>query len=252
MTESTETAVYPTAGTDAAEAEGATVADATEAALRQLGASADEALVEVLAQPAAAIPGENISAGAARVRASRIEAFAVEGKRQLEELLAKMGIEAGVSIRRAAGSRRPDAPVPPYVLDIHGDDLGLLIGWRGETLRAIQTVLNLMLDEGRDVEGAENRRLIVDIERYRARREDQVREMAIRLAARVKRSGERYTLDPMHAYERRVVHIALEDDPGVRTESSGKEPTRRVIINPTGPPQEAPRGPRRSGWRDRY
>jgi spoIIIJ-associated protein len=127
-------------------------------------------------------------------------------------------------------SEDPTTP-PPVILDISGDDLGLLIGWRGETLRALQTALNLMLGD----DSGEGRRVILDVERYRARREEQVRELALRLAERVKRSGERYTLDPMHAYERRVIHMTLSDDPSVRTESSGHEPTRRVVIHPTGP-----------------
>ena len=122
------------------------------------------------------------------------------------------------------------------ILDIAGDDLGLLIGWRGETLRSLQTAVNLMLGE----EGVETRRVILDVERYRARREDQVRELAERLALRVKRTGEPYTLDPMHAYERRVIHMTLADDPDVTTESSGREPARRVVINPTGPAQGGP------------
>jgi spoIIIJ-associated protein len=122
------------------------------------------------------------------------------------------------------------------ILEVSGDDLGLLIGWRGETLRALQTTLNLMMGDEPQPEG-HGRRLILDVERYRARREDQVRELAQRLADRVKASGERYTLDPMHAYERRIIHLTLQDDAGVRTESSGHEPARRVVIHPTGPPQ---------------
>ena len=105
----------------------------------------------------------------------------------------------------------------------------------------------MMGDEQSEGQG---RRLILDVERYRARREDQVRELAQRLADRVKASGERYTLDPMHAYERRIIHLTLQDDAGVRTESSGHEPARRVVIHPTGPAQGGPparpeRGPAR-------
>jgi spoIIIJ-associated protein len=96
---------------------------------------------------------------------------------------------------------------------------------------------------------------LLDVERYRARREEQVRELALRLANRVKRTGQRYTLDPMHAYERRTIHLTLADDEGVRTESTGKEPARRVVINATGPaqpdlpelPDRAGRPPQRSG-----
>jgi spoIIIJ-associated protein len=158
-----------------------------------------------------------------------------------------MEVPCRVSVRRGAATPASGDSVP-VILDVSGDDLGLLIGWRGETLRALQTTLNLMLGEE---EGADGRRIILDVERYRARREEQVRDLAQRLALRVKRSGEKYTLDPMQAYERRVVHLALAEDSDVRTESSGKEPNRRVVIHPTGPAQGGPEerwsGPLRRG-----
>jgi spoIIIJ-associated protein len=165
----------------------------------------------------------------------RIDDQTVRARGLAEELLTRMEIPCRVSVRRAPEREKPGEP-RPIMLDISGDDLGLLIGWRGETLRALQTTLNLMMGE----ESPESRRVILDVERYRARREEQVRELALRLAIRVKRSGERYTLDPMHAYERRVIHLTLADDPGVRTESSGREPARRVVIHPTGPAQGGP------------
>ena len=236
---------------DSVEVRGDTVAAATATALEQLGAPPDQVVIEVLTESSAAAPGELISGAAAHVRVTRVDAHTLRGKTQLDELLAKMGIEATVTVRRAHGSDKPGATPPPMILDVAGEDLGLLIGWRGETLRSLQTVLNLML--GDDLRpGGEPRRVIVDVERYRARREEQVRELAIRLADRVKRGGERYTLDPMHAYERRIVHLALEGDEGVRTESSGKEPARRIVIHPTGPAQggDEPE-PQRRSWRDR-
>ena len=146
-----------------------------------------------------------------------------------------MEVPCRVSVRRGTGTAGSSSG-GPVILDIAGDDLGLLIGWRGETLRSLQTAVNLMLGE----EGVETRRVILDVERYRARREDQVRELAQRLALRVKRTGEPYTLDPMHAYERRVIHMTLAEDPDVTTESTGREPARRVVINPTGPAQGGP------------
>lgn len=227
------------------EAEGATIEEAVGRALTELGITRDEAEVEVLASGTRRIPGERLSASAARVRVYRINEHAIRARSVLEELLTQMEVPCRVSVRRG-GQSASGAP-GPVILDISGDDLGLLIGWRGETLRALQTVLNLMLGEDEESEG---RRVVLDVERYRARREDQVRELALRLASRVKRSGERYALDPMHAYERRVVHMTLADDDGVRTESSGREPARRVVIHPTGPPQGGPPdrysgGPRR-------
>src|SRR5438309_4654737 len=116
------------------------------------------------------------------------------------------------------------------MIDVAGDNLGLLIGWRGETLRAFQTVVNLILNEGR----VDRRRLVVDVEHYRNRREETVKEMALRLAERVRRTGERVMMDPMQSYERRIVHITLEKEPGIRTESQGEEPNRRVAILPDG------------------
>ena len=217
------------------ETQGATIEEAISSALNQLGITRDQAEVEVLSAGARPAPGERLSGSEARVRVQRIDEHTAKARSLAEELLTRMEIPCRVSVRGAPPRDNPDEP-RPIMLDISGDDLGLLIGWRGETLRALQTTLNLMMGE----EGADGRRVVLDVERYRARREDQVRELALRLASRVKRSGERYTLDPMHAYERRVIHLTLADDPGVRTESSGQEPARRVVIHPTGPAQGGP------------
>ena len=219
------------------EATGATIEEAVSAALGRLGVSRDQVEVEVLASGARPVPGERLSGSEARVRVQRIDAYAAKARGLAEELLTRMEVPCRVSVRRAAAVR--DGGPPPVILDISGDDLGLLIGWRGETLRALQTTLNLMMGE----EGIDGRRIILDVERYRARREEQVRELALRLAMRVKRSGERFTLDPMHAYERRVIHLTLADDESVTTESTGREPARRVVILPTGPAQGGPLPP---------
>jgi spoIIIJ-associated protein len=217
------------------EGTGATVDEATAQALAQLGAERNEVVVDVISRGGAQpIAGEYLSSNAARVRVTRIDSHTTRGRELLATLLEEMEIPARVSVRRGTSPRVGESEAP-MILEVSGDDLGLLIGWRGETLRALQTTLNLMMgDEQADGGG---RRLILDVERYRARREEQVRELAQRLADRVKASGERYTLDPMHAYERRIIHLTLQDDPGVRTESSGHEPARRVVIHPTGPAQ---------------
>jgi spoIIIJ-associated protein len=236
VAESDTAVVQP--GAESVEARGPTVEAATAAGLAELGLEADQASVEVLARPAASLPGERVSGGSeARVRVTRLDQHTLRGRAILVELLERMGIQARVSVRR--GTAAPGGAPPPPVLDIAGDDLGLLIGWRGETLRALQTVVNLMMGEDGSGDGGEptGRRVILDVERYRLRREEQVHELALRLANRVKRTGQRYTLDPMHAYERRAIHLALAGDDGVRTESIGQEPARRVVINPTGPAQ---------------
>jgi spoIIIJ-associated protein len=243
-----EEGIEQSAASPGVEASGATVDEATATALAQLGAGRDTVVVEVLSRGGARpVPGEYLTSSQARVRVSPIDEHTARGRELLGALLEQMEIPARVSVRRGTSPRAGETEAP-MILEVSGDDLGLLIGWRGETLRALQTTVNLMMG---DEEGEnQGRRLILDVERYRARREEQVRELAHRLADRVKANGERYTLDPMHAYERRIVHLTLQDDPAVRTESSGYEPARRVVIHPTGPaqgglPERSDRGRRR-------
>ena len=239
MTETDEGATeLASAVSPAVEGSGSTVEEATAQALQRLGAARDDVVVEVLSRGGTRpVPGEHLTSSQARVRVSRVDEHTARGRELLGALLEEMEIPARVSVRRGTSPRAGETEAP-LILEVSGDDLGLLIGWRGETLRALQTTVNLMM--GDDDLTAPSRRLILDVERYRARREEQVRELAQRLADRVKASGERYTLDPMHAYERRIIHLTLQDDPGVRTESSGHEPARRVVIHPTGPAQGGP------------
>ena len=233
MTETTTGASTPT--DTVVETTGTTVPEAVAAALGQLGVTRERVEVEVLAGGSRPVPGERISgSGQARVRVRLIDEYSAAVRELLEEVLIRMEIPAKVNVRPATGVVPPvEGAKEPVILDISGEDLGLLIGWRGENLRALQTVLNLMTGDNE----AEGRRCILDVERYRARREDQVKELALRLAHRVKRTGEKYVLDPMQAYERRVVHVTLQEDAGVRTESTGADPARRITIHPTGPAQ---------------
>ncbi len=140
----------------------------------------------------------------------------------VEGLLKHMGIRAQVTVRTGT---------EPITLDISGRDLGALIGWRGETLRALQSVTNVMV--GRHL--AEGERIIVDVERYRQRREHTVREIALRAARQVKMTGDAITLDAMQPFERRAIHLALEGDPDVMSGSIGEEPERRVVVGPRKP-----------------
>src|ERR671922_1544225 len=207
------------------ETTGKTVDDAIDKALEELEEAKENVEVEVLDE----------SADEARVRVTLRETYAIKARQVVAELLYKMGITAQVFIKKAED---------PVMIDVAGDNLGLLIGWRGETLRAFQTVVNLILNEGR----SDRRRLVVDVEHYRNRREETVKEMALRLADRVRRTGERVVMDPMQSYERRIVHITLEKEPGIRTESHGEEPNRRggdmpprgSPARPGGPPAPPP------------
>jgi len=111
-------------------------------------------------------------------------------------------------------------------LDIEGEDSGLLIGRRGETLRALQFIVNLLVSQRS--EG----RVVLDVEGYRERHYASLRTLAARVAERVAATGRSVTLEPMAANERRIVHIALADHPEVTTESSGMGEARKITVSP--------------------
>ena len=113
-----------------------------------------------------------------------------------------------------------------YKVDLVGDDLGYLIGRRGDTLDAIQHLANYTIN--RDVEG--HIRINVDAEAYRQKREDSLRRYARKKAQQVLKARRRTTLEPMNAYERHVIHAALQDMDNITTHSTGVEPNRRVVI----------------------
>jgi spoIIIJ-associated protein len=202
------------------ESTGKTIEEALESALGQLGVPPERVEVEVLEEPGRAVLG--LVPTAAKIRVTVLRENALEAERLLIDLLRKMNIEATVEHRLDANDEGP------AIIDIRGDDLGLLIGWRGETLRAMQLLVNTMVRQTLADAGA----VVIDVERYRARREDSVRELALRVADRAKRNQERIGLEPMQPYERRVVHTALAEDPDLSTESEGDEPDRRVVITP--------------------
>jgi spoIIIJ-associated protein len=116
----------------------------------------------------------------------------------------------------------------PLALNIRGGDVADLIGRRGENLRALQFILSLMLNK----QLRRHLRVTVDVDGYRARREDLLRNMAARLAQRVRATREAMPLESMPPNERRIIHIALADDPDVMTESVGEGDARRVVIKP--------------------
>jgi spoIIIJ-associated protein len=137
----------------------------------------------------------------------------------LTEMIGLMGLNATVEVARGGDTAR---------LNVKGDDLGALIGRRGEKLASLQHIVNLIV--GRR-EG-QHHRIAIDVENYRGRREEQLRDVADRAAKRVIQSGKIIQLEAMPAIERRVVHMALLENPEVRTQSVGVEPNRRIVVLP--------------------
>ena len=144
----------------------------------------------------------------------------------LEELLAKMGVAAQVEARYAEPA--DDSEVGPLVLQITGPDLGVLIGRRGETLAALQYITRLIVS--RELQRRAN--LVVDVEHYKARREKRLHSLALRMAKQATQRGQTVTLEPMPAYERRIIHLTLRDRTDVYTQSVGEGDSRKVTIVP--------------------
>lgn len=232
------------------EASGRNVEEALEKALEELGVGRDQVSVEVLSEPKPGILG--VGGTQARIRVRLLEdgepvaaSAAVNGDAEgedeegeeyveddaefaaqmLDRLLELMGVQADVSIRD------PETPgdglgMAKAVLDVEGDDLGILIGRRGETLMALQYLLNLMVNRQLEEQAV----FTVDVEGYRRRREKQLTGLARRMADQVKRTKRTVTLEPMPANERRIIHIALSEDRQVTTESVGEGDARKVAI----------------------
>lgn len=146
----------------------------------------------------------------------------------VQELLEHMGIyhaEVQTSLGEIADGDGRDAPI---LLDISGSDLSILIGRNAETLNALQLITRMIV--GKEI--GQSAHLIVDVEGYRGRREDNLRQLARTMAEQALSTGRRQSLEPMPPAERRIVHIELRDNEAVRTESSGEEPKRKVVVIP--------------------
>ena len=144
----------------------------------------------------------------------------------VSELLEKMNLTATVNARYGEESDR--LPFRPILVDVSGNDLSVLIGRRAKTLNALQYITRLIL--GKELEHGIP--LSIDVEGYRERRENQVRQLAVRVAEQVTDTNRMQSLEPMPPNERRFAHIELEDNPAVYTESTGEEPNRKVVIYP--------------------
>jgi spoIIIJ-associated protein len=206
---------------------GKTVDEAIEKGLAELGVARAAVNVEIVREGARGILG--LGSEDALVRLTRADTPAApphapaetDAQKILEALLEQMGIRSRVEILPAAESEGPDA----FALNVVGDDLGMLIGRRGETLRDLEYVVRLMLAPKHKAA-----KVVVDVEGYRVRRERVLSELAKRMADRVAANRQPITLEAMPPNERRIVHLTLRDHPFVTTNSIGEGEHRRVMI----------------------
>ena len=198
-----------------------TVEEAVEEALVKLDAERDQVEITVLEEGTKGLFGI-LGSKQAKVLVTKrpIHELKLESAEAfVEQLLAKMDIPAVVEGR---------SDEEAINLEISGEDLGILIGRRGQTLDAFQYLVGLAVNR----QGGEWIRVIIDVEGYRQRREETLRALARRLAGKAEATGRRVALDPMNALERRIIHQELQTYEGVETHSEGREPYRRVIIVP--------------------
>jgi len=143
----------------------------------------------------------------------------------LETLITLLGVIASV-VPQANPVALKEEEASSIILDITGDDLGILIGRRGQTLSCLQYLVRLIVGHQTETWMP----IIIDVEGYKQRRYEALRDLALRLAEQVQARKIPFTLEPMLAYERRIIHLALTDHPDVITESTGEGETRRVVI----------------------
>jgi spoIIIJ-associated protein len=221
------------------ETEGKTIEQATDKACEELAVSREDLEVEVLSNGSGGFLG--LRARNARIRATVRETAAPRSpetrpsaaypdnqaaetaKKTLEDILRLLEVEATVDLKE--DSER-------ILLDIRGDGSGLLIGRKGQTLDAMEYLINKIVHK----DAEDKKRIVVDTENYRFRREDSLVKLAQRLGEKAKRLGRPVTISPMSGHDRRIIHLALQDDKALRTWSTGTGLYRKLIISPEKKP----------------
>ncbi len=208
-----------------------TVEEAIQSALEQLGLRREEVEITILNEGRSGVLG--IGAEEARVRVVPLTLAQTAdvtqlAKGALESLLHHMGIRASVALQTEPSGEVAPGAQPPIAFNITGEDLGILIGWHGQTLSSLQYLLRLIVAHQTKVWPS----VVIDVEGYRQRRQEALRTMARHAAEQVKTKGLPFMLEPMPSYERRIVHLELADAPDVTTESTGEGEARQVVILP--------------------
>ena len=195
---------------------GKTIQEAINLALNELQMDIDSVDVEILDEGSKGIFGI-LGGKTAKVRVSTKSSQADDAKRFLRDVFSKMNISVDIE-----AEENPDA----VFVKINGRDSGIIIGRRGETLDALQYLTSLVVNKGKDG----YKRVIVDIEDYRQRREETLVRLANRIADKVIRYRSNVSLEPMNPYERRIIHSSLQNNKFVETFSVGEDHNRKVVV----------------------
>ncbi|MCR4962160.1 MAG: protein jag [Lachnospiraceae bacterium] len=193
------------------------VADAITMACMELQITSDKLAYEVVEEGSAGFLG--IGSKNAVIKAAVKDSLEDKVKDFLKDVLNAMSLQAEVEIKYDEAEKKMD-------IEIKGDDMGVLIGKRGQTLDSLQYLASLVCNK----ESEDYIRVKVDTENYRERRKETLENLAKNMAFKVKRTKRPVSLEPMNPYERRIIHSALQDDRYVTTQSEGDEPFRHVVI----------------------
>ena len=198
-----------------------TVNDAITEACQKLGITSDKLEYEVVEEGSAGFLGFNSKKAIIKAK----EKVIVETKEEkvlnfLNEVFHAMKLEVSVLVKYHVEEKTID-------VDLSGEEMGVLIGKRGQTLDSIQYLVSLVVNKNND----DYIRVKVDTENYRQRRKDTLENLAKNISYKVKRTKKSVSLEPMNPYERRIIHSALQNDKYVTTHSEGEEPFRRVVVS---------------------
>ena len=196
-----------------------TLDDAITEACKELGVTSDKLEYEVVNEGSTGFLG--IGSKDAIIKARIKSSIIDNAKAFLNEVFAAMNMIVVINVEY-------DSENKEMVIDLSGDDMGVLIGKRGQTLDSLQYLTSLVVNKGEE----DYIRVKVDTENYRKRRQDTLENLAKNIAFKVKRTKRSVSLEPMNPYERRIIHSALQNDKYVTTHSEGEDPYRKVIITP--------------------
>ena len=194
-----------------------TVADAITEACQKLEVTSDKLEYVIVEEGSSGFLG--IGSKPAVIKAKTKSSIADIAKDFLKDVFAAMNMVVAVDVKYDEDNKNLD-------VDLSGDEMGVLIGKRGQTLDSIQYLLSLVVNK----ESEEYIRVKVDTEDYRKRRKETLENLAKNIAYKVKRTKRPVSLEPMNPYERRIIHSALQNDKYVTTHSEGEEPFRRVVV----------------------
>jgi spoIIIJ-associated protein len=199
--------------------EKSTVEEAIAAALEELNAENNEVEIEIIKEPSKGFFG--LGSKDAKVKVTITNGPEERARNFIDVLLRKMSIEADYEVNYSGNILNVD------IIKIGEDDKGIVIGKRGRNLDEIQFLLNLMVNKGR----GNYVRVIFNVEDYRAKREDTLKRLALKMADKCRYYKRKVKLEPMNPYERRIIHSTLQDEKDIITYSEGEEPYRKVVID---------------------